>query len=301
MRLLFATIICSFLFIGSPVFAHEVLVLQSFKAAPFDEALHGFKAVCRAETKTVIISDGERFDIGKSIREEKPEIILAIGASALKQAIKINNTPIVYLMVLNPEKIIRERTNVTGVHMMIPPGKYLDLMEKLEMPKLKVGILYDTAHSEMLIKRIMQAAGTRGIEITAKEVRSPKDVPYMLQRMKGSFNLFWMLPDTSVVTPETVEYLLLFTQRIGVPIFTFADKYLELGAMVSLEINSFDLGKQGGEIVNMILAGERISEIPYTEARKSVLRVNRKIAAKLGINLNALASSLHTEAPSQNR
>lgn len=229
MRVLFATMLCSFIFFGTPVFAHEILVIQSFKAGPFDEALRGFKAACRSETKTVMVSDGERFDIGKTVREEKPEIILAIGASALKQAIKIRNTPIIYLLVLNPEKMVIGRENVTGVHMVIPPDKYLDLMEKLNLPGLKVGILYDPAHSDILMKRIMQTAGSRGIEITAKEVRNPKDVPEMLQRMKGSFNTFWMLPDPSVVTPDTVDYLLLFTQQFGVPIVTFAGKYLELG------------------------------------------------------------------------
>lgn len=277
------------------------MVVQSLKAGPFDEALQGFKAVCRAETKTVMVPDGERFDIGKIVQVEKPEIILAIGASALKQAIKIRNTPVIYLMVLNPEKIARGRENVTGVHMIIPPEKYLDLMERLNLPKLRVGILYNPSQSDNLMKRITQAARTRGIEIIANEVHRPKDVPDALQRIKGTFNIFWMLPDTSVVTSETVDYLLLFTQEKRIPIIAFAEKYLEMGAMISLEIDSFDLGKQGGEIANRILSGERPTEIPYTEPRKSVLKINRKIAVKLGINLNPLASTLHTDSPSQNQ
>jgi putative ABC transport system substrate-binding protein len=287
--------LCSFIFFGTPVFAHEILVLQSFKAGPFDEALRGFKAVCRSETRTVVVSDGEKFDIGRTVREEKPGLILAIGAGALKQAIKIRNTPIIYLMVLNPEKMIRGRENVTGVHMIFPPEKHLDLMEKLNLPRLKIGILYDPDHSENLMKRISQSAASRGIEIVAREVRKPKEVPDVLERMKGSFNILWMLPDPSVVTPDTVEYMLLFTQQFRVPIVTFASKYLEMGAMISIEIDSFDLGKQGGEIANRILGGERNADIPFTTARKSIIRVNRTIAAKLGINLNSLGPSVHTE------
>jgi putative ABC transport system substrate-binding protein len=287
--------LCSIIFIGTPVYAHEILVLQSFKAAPFDEALRGFKAVCRSDTRTVMVSDGEKFDIGKTVREEKPDIILAIGAGALKQAIRVRNTPIIYMMVLNPEKMLKGRENVTGVNMIIPPERHLELMEKLNLPRLKVGILYDPANSDLLVKRILQAAASRGIDITAKEVRKPKDVPDMLERMKGAFNLFWMLPDPSVVTPDTVEYLLLFTQQLGVPIVTFASKYLEMGAMISIEIDAIDLGKQGGEIANRILGGGRISDIPNATARKSVIRVNRKIAAKLGINLSSLGPSVHAE------
>jgi putative tryptophan/tyrosine transport system substrate-binding protein len=295
LKVFFASMLCSFLFFGTPVFAHEILVLQSFKTGPFDDALRGFKTVCRSEMETVIVSDRERFDFVKTVREVNPRLILAIGAGALKQAIKISNTPIIYLMVLNPEEMIRGRENVTGVRMIIPPEKYLDVMEKLNLPRLKIGIIYDPAHSYLLMKRIMQAAVSRGIDITAKEVRKPKDVPDMLERMKGSFNLFWMLPDPSVVTADTVEYLLLFTQQYRVPIVTFADKYLQMGAMISLDIDSFDLGKQGGEIANRIIAGGKISDIPYTSARKPLLRVNHKIATKLGINLNSLGSSVQTE------
>jgi putative tryptophan/tyrosine transport system substrate-binding protein len=295
LRLLLAIILCSLIVLGTPVFAHEILVIQSFKAVPFDEALRGFSSVCSSGTRTVIVSDRERFDIEKTVREEKPGLILAVGANALKQAIRIRNTPIIYLMVLNPDKMIRGRENITGVRMIIPPEKYLDVMEKLNLPRLKIGILYDPAYSDTLVKNIMQAAGSRGIDITAKAVRKPKEVPDMLERMKGSFNLFWMLPDPSVVTADAVEYLLLFSQQYRVPIVSFADKYLRMGAMISLDIDSFDLGRQGGEIANRILAGGKITDIPYTTARKPVLRVNRKISAKLGINLNSLDSSVQTE------
>ena len=195
MRVLFATILCFVLFSGTPARARGSFWLSSSsRAGPFDEALRGFKAACRAETKTVMVTDGERLDIGKTVREEKPALILAIGASALKQVIKITNRPIIYLLVLNPEQMIRGRENVTGVHMVIPPEKYLELMEKLNLPSLKVGILYDPAHSATMMKRISQAAGSRGIDMTAKEVHKPKDVPDTLERMKGSFNLFWMPP-----------------------------------------------------------------------------------------------------------
>jgi putative tryptophan/tyrosine transport system substrate-binding protein len=301
LRVLFATMLYSMLFFGTPVFAHEILVIQSFKAGPFDEALRGFKAACRAETKTVMVADGDRFDIGKTVREEKPAIILAIGAGALKQAIKITHTPIIYLLVLNPERMIRGRENVAGVHMVIPPEKYLELMERLNVPRLRVGILYDPAQSAILMKRIMQAAASRGIVITAKEVRKAKEVPDVLNRMKGSYNLFWMLPDPTVVTTDAVDYLLVTTQQSGVPIVTFAEKYIEMGAMISLELDSFDLGKQGGEIANRILGGGKVTDIPYTEVRKSVTRVNRKIAAKLGINLNSLGSAILTEMSPRNR
>ena len=106
--------------------------------------------------------------------------------------------------------------------------------------------------------------------------------------MKGSFNLFWMLPDSTVVTPETFEFLLLFTQQNRTPVVTFAGKYVNTGALASLDIDGFDLGKQSGEMANRVLDGTRVSDIPTAEARKSVIKINRKVASKLGINIAGL-------------
>jgi putative ABC transport system substrate-binding protein len=124
-----------------------------------------------------------------------------------------------------------------------------------------------------------------GIEIAAREVRSPREVPEQLKRMKASCNVFWMLPDPTVVTPETVEFILLYTQQNRMPVVTFAGKYVDTGALFSLDIDGFDLGKQAGEMAVRLLSGTDVSEVRETGARKAVMKVNRKVAEKLGIDL----------------
>jgi putative ABC transport system substrate-binding protein len=227
------------------------------------------------------------------VREEQPEFILAIGADALQRVKKIRNIPIIYTMVLNPEKIAGAASNITGVSMNIPLEKYLGLMEKLNLPKLRVGLFYDPAQSEELLKRIQHSAQLKGIEITAKEVHKWQEVPDLLNKMKGSFTLFWMLPDPMIVTPEIVKHLLLYAQRNGVPIVTFAGKYVDQGALISLEIDSFDMGQQAGEMANRVLDGTLASSIPNAEARKGVMKINRAVASTLGINLNSLENSMN--------
>ncbi|HEX2769659.1 MAG TPA: ABC transporter substrate binding protein [Geobacteraceae bacterium] len=263
---------------------------------PFDEALRGFRSVCKADSKTVVVAGAEGVDVSRTIRDERPALILAIGADALQRLKKIRDIPIIYAMVLNPEKIAGRGDNIAGVNMNLSPGKYLGLMEKLNLPNLRVGILYDPAQTGNMLENIRQTALAKGIEITAKEVHNPKEVPELLMGMKGAFNLFWMIPDPTVVTPETVEFLLLFTLQSGVPVVTFAGKYVDEGALFSLDISSFDLGMQAGEMANMVLDGTRVSELPETEARKAILRINRKVAQKLGIKLDVIAPINQTES-----
>lgn len=286
MRTLSLTFLFSLLLSAASAFAGDVLVLQSMRVKPFDDVLRGFTSICKRESKTVVVADMEGTDFISMAHKEHPELILAIGAEALNKVKNIRDIPVIYSMVLNPDKITGGEKNFTGVNMNIPPEKYLSMLEKLKLSKLKIGILYDPVKSGNIIKKIRQAARSRNIEIITKEIRHSKEVPELLAKMKDSCDLFWMLPDSTVVTPETVEFLLLFSQQNRKPVITFAGKYVENGAVVSLDIDGFDLGKQAGEIANRVLGGVAISDIPDTDARKAVMRINRKVAAKLGINLN---------------
>jgi len=291
LRILFITFLISLFFSGVNAFAGDILVLQSMRVKPFDDALAGFRSTCNGASRLIMVADTEGTDFVRMAQKERPELILAIGAEALNKVVNVSGIPVIYLMVLNPEKITGGGKNFVGVNMNIPPDKYLSLMEKLNLHRLKIGVFYDPAKSGNFMRTIRQTAGSRGIEITAREVRHSKEVPELLSEMKGSFDLFWMLPDTTVVTPETVEFLFLFSRQNRIPIISFAGKYLETGALASLEIDGFDLGKQAGEMATRILGGTAVSDIPKADARKAIMKVNRKIAAKLGVNLSSLDAS----------
>jgi putative ABC transport system substrate-binding protein len=104
--------------------------------------------------------------------------------------------------------------------------------------------------------------------------------------MKGKIDAFWMLPDLTAITPETVEYLLLFSLENTIPILTFAEKYVELGALMSVGIDAFDIGTQAGEMAENILSGRDVKNIQRVDARKAVISINLKVARKLGITID---------------
>ena len=96
-----------------------------------------------------------------------------------------------------------------------------------------------------------------------------------------------MLPDITVVTPETVESMLLFSMENNIPILAFSEKYLELGAMLAIGIDPFDIGSQAGEMAQNIFAGgNNKKEDRHIDARKALVSVNLGIARKLGIAID---------------
>lgn len=281
-------IIIALILLGSAAHARDVLVIQGLRVKPHDEAVRGFRSACDADARRLYLADLEGTDIVRLVREEQPRLILAIGPEALKKVRPIKNVPIVYLMVVNPQTIVKGNRNSTGVAMNVPPEKFFDLLTRISPKPRVVGLIYDPAKTGHLVKRAQQAARARGIELAAREVGSSREVPEALNGMKGAIDALLMLPDTTVVAPETVELFILASQENKVPVIGFAGKYVEMGALASLDIDGFDQGRQAGEMAVKILNGTDVADLPGTEARSATVKVNRGVAKKLGITLGSL-------------
>ena len=285
MKKLFLVIITLICFGPATARAHDVLVVQGLRVMPHDEALHGFRSACGADMRKLYLADLEGTDIARLVREEQPRLILAIGADALKKLRPVKDVPIVYLMVVTPQMMVKGSRNITGVAMNVPPEKYLELLARISPRPKSVGVVYDPAKTGHLVKRAQQEARAYGIDLLAREVRSPREVATAVNNLKGMVDALWMLPDTSVVTPETVELFLLTSQENNIPVISFAGKYVEMGALAALDIDVFDQGRQAGEMAVKILNGTAIADLPAAEARHAPVKINQSVAKKLGITL----------------
>jgi putative ABC transport system substrate-binding protein len=264
----------------------NIVAVQSLKIKPYEEALKGFQSFCNVKTEEVLIPEHEEAEIVKEIRRIKPDMILAFGGEALSKVRKIKDVPIVYLMVLNPPNSISKQGNITGVSMNIPPEKQLSLLKEVLHEVKRVGLLYNPARTGYLVEEVRHSAEMLGIKLVIKEVHKPNEVPSTLDSMRDGIDAFWMLPDTTVVTPKTVESFFLFSLENRIPVLTFSDKYLELGAMISVSIDAFDIGRQAGKMAKDILSGLDIKNFPRVDAQMAILTLNLKVAKTLGIRVN---------------
>jgi len=271
----------------------ETVAVQSVRVEPYERAFKGFKSISGTQIQRIVISETQGVDIPKEIKRIKPDIVLAIGKDALTTVKSIKNIPIVYLMVLNPQGLLSEQKNITGVSMNISPEKQLRaLLEALPQTK-QIGLVYDPNRTAYLVKDAQHAARKMDVTLLAKTASGSKEVPSLIADMKGKIDAFWMVPDITVMTPDTVEFLILFSMENNTPLLAFSEKYLELGAFMSTAIDPFDMGVQAAEMANSILRGKHAKSIQQANARKMIVSTNLMIAGKLGIHLN-LARALET-------
>ncbi|MDY7031239.1 MAG: ABC transporter substrate binding protein [Thermodesulfobacteriota bacterium] len=265
---------------------YDIVAVQSTRIPPYEDAIKGFRSICNFNIRRIIISESTSAEVVRKIRRIQPDLILAIGMDAFSVVKGIRDTSIVYLMVLNPQSLLSGEKNITGVSMNIPQRKQLLTLLKL-LPHIKsIGLIYNPKNTGHLAERAKDAAKKAGVSLMATEIHSPKEVPSALQKMKGRIDTFWMLPDYSVITKETLEFLLLFSIESRIPILTFSEKYVELGALISIGIDSFDMGVQAGEMAKKILSGINVTGIQRVEARKLAISVNLKVAEKLEIRID---------------
>jgi putative ABC transport system substrate-binding protein len=264
----------------------EAVVVQSARFAPYEEALKGFQRVCRADITRIVISELKRKNVVERIDEINPDIIIAIGMDALLKVKMIRDIPIVYLMILNPQSIISGEKNISGISMHISREKQLLILSEALPHVKRVGLVYDPEQTGYFVERARETAASMGLDLIANEVHSARDVPSSIKDLEGKIDAFWMIPDTTVITPETVEFLLIFSLENKTPILTFSEKYVELGALISIDTDPLAMGSQAGEMANRILSEKDYAYVERTDAKKEIIHINLKIAKNLGITMD---------------
>ncbi|MEW5744688.1 MAG: ABC transporter substrate binding protein [Nitrospirota bacterium] len=281
----FLDVLIILLFFSPLSLAHalDIVVVKSAGIKPYNDALEGFKSACKCTVIEINLSKTEKQDIARRILALSPDAVLAIGTDAFRQVRTIREVPVFYSMVLPSESLDDAPGNISGVSMQIPPELYLGSLLELFPHARRLGIVYDPNSTGSFVREAARVARDKGVELVLREAGAPREVPSLVEGMRDKIDLFWMLPDATVVNSETVNAMLLFSFQHNIPLFSFSDKYVEMGALAALTISPYDLGVQTGEIARAVLSGQAGRGPLRVNARKTVLSVNRKIARKLGI------------------
>ncbi|HZY31093.1 MAG TPA: ABC transporter substrate-binding protein [Candidatus Methylomirabilis sp.] len=272
--------------------AANIVALKSADVDVYNDALDGFKTVARRAQVSEYDMEGDlqrgRRFLARLKSGPKPDLIFAIGIWALQVVIEeARDIPVVFAMVLNPSAVIGpEPRNITGASMNVPIEQQIALLKKTSPQVRRIGAVYDPSKTGFLVKQAERIARDQGVRLLAKAIVSPKDSFGALDAMQGEIDALWILPDVTVLAPESVQYMLLFAFRNKIPLLGLSENQARMGALFGLSFGSgVDIGSQAGEMANEILSGRRAEEIPFTTARKLKLTVNLKTAGKLGLQI----------------
>ena len=106
-----------------------------------------------------------------------------------------------------------------------------------------------------------------------------------LEKLSIKVDALWLLPDRTVMTPQSFEYMLLTSYRKHIPLIAISEKYVQQGALMTLKIDYQKMGRQAGRIAEQILNSSIRKKRITLFARGSKLVINMKTAEKLGIKV----------------
>jgi putative ABC transport system substrate-binding protein len=276
---------------ATPAAPADVAVLMSANVDAYRDALKGFRSSLRHRIAAEYDMGGDLKAGRKALAEMrskvKPDLILAVGVWALQVlAEESPDVPVVYAMVLNPPSVIGDgKRNITGASMNVPVKSTMELVRKLGPQIRRVGVVYSPAKTGYLMRRAEAAAREEGLQLSAREIGSPREAIAAVEALQESgIDALWIPPDETILAPEVIQHILLLSYAKKLPVIGLSERQAQLGAILSLQFGSSeDIGRQAAELANSILDGRAASELPYTTVRQVNVTVNLRAAQKLGL------------------
>lgn len=277
-------------FFSTPAAAVEIAILKSSNIKAYTDAVDGFKAAApNGSTFEEYDLDGD-LDRGRKlarkIRASNAALVLAVGLkAALAAKLEIVDTPIIYVMVLDPSKHDLTAPNMTGILLEVPLDRQLGAIRSLLPGQRRVGVLYDPSKTSAVVEEARRQAKAYGLELVAVQVSSEKDVPASLRTLLPTVGALWLVPDSTVLTDESLRYILNTALDQKVPVIGFSPEFARSGALLSLSANYGDIGRQAGGLARRILDGQVRLPLKAVPADRIKMALNVKTARFLGIDI----------------
>jgi putative ABC transport system substrate-binding protein len=269
--------------------AEDIVILKSHDLEPFNQAVAGFVAACPEHITEYDLrgTKKEESSIIQRLTAAKPHLIVAIGPLAAQVAREhLRNVPMIFVMVSNPPKHGLQGANLAGVSLDIPVQTQLARYKALVPTLQTLGVIYDPTKTGVMVTEARSTVATLGLQLLAAPVSTPKEVPAALRSLLGKIDALWMLPDDTVVTPESFKFLLLTAFENNLPFVTVSDIFVEAGALASLSPDYTDVGRQGCQLATDIESGRlRLAQAMVVPPAKVNLAINLKTASKIGLTL----------------
>jgi len=274
------------------VFSSNIAVITRKNIIPYETFLNGFNnsfkksKISQEKIKEFYFEPNLNIDdLNEKIVSFKPDLIITVGSGALKYALKqLPDIPIIYSMIINPETIegIHQK-HVSGVSMLASIDDKFVMLKKI-IPNVKsVGAVYNPSECGKEVRAAITSAKKVGLELKAVPVPSSKETITAMDNVMASVDAYLLFFDRKVLNQQTFSHLLSLSFRKKIPIIGLSEKYVNLGALFSLDVEINDISSTVLRCAELIINEGRECSINKTKSLPWELTVNKKIADKMGI------------------
>lgn len=280
-----------FLDLSSITSAQEVAILKSADISAYSETISAFTSALPSSFQITRVYD-LRGDMEKArllarrIRASKAKVVLAVGLKAAFAAkLEIPDIPVIFCSVLDPEKYGLPTTNMVGVSLNVPFSQSLQSLHTLAPKVTRIGVLFDPEKTHEMHEQLLHDAQALGIKVISEEVHQEQDVVAALHGLKDHIDALWLLPDSTALTENTLDFLMSTALEADIPVVGFSAALVRSGALIGTYFHFADIGTQAAQLTEQIIRQTSSSLfgkiIPPEPVHQSI---NQKSARYLGFS-----------------
>ncbi|MBF0464668.1 MAG: hypothetical protein HQK88_07835 [Nitrospirae bacterium] len=266
---------------------YDVVIVESSAYKIYEDVISGFERTCNCNVKKIIPADMYGDTTLNEIYNSRPRLVFAIGSKALQYLSGINDLPVIYTMVHDPKPLINDKKNFIGITMDIPYEKQLSTIASIFTSVKRLGIVYHTGNSvgPPAINHILNKAASLGITVTEGKFHDSKDLVTVVDNMDGNIDALWLIPDVLMASPAIIEHIMLYSINYKVPVFSFTDKHLDMGACLSIMTKPDDMGTQSGELASSMISGGSHPDNLINQSQYATVTINKIVTSKMKVTI----------------
>lgn len=274
-------------------------ITQIAEHPALDNAREGFKEAILELSKDdniVFIERNAQGDIAtaqiiaEGFKKDKVDMIYAIATPSAQAAFNIiRDIPIMISAVTDPvaagivESLEKPNTNVSGTSDMAPIGKQLELLLDLNINPKTIGFIYNTSekNSEVQLQILKKEADILGISVEPLGITSISEIEKGIDVLLNRVDVLYTPADNLIAS--SIRFLTSKANEKKIPVIGAEIAHVESGALATLGVDYFGLGKQTGHMAHRVLEGESILDMPIEIASNPSISINIKTAKILGL------------------
>ena len=232
-------------------------------------------------------------NIAQRFVSQKYPLIFAIATPAAQiMANATDRTPIVATAVTDFEvaKLVKSNqkpeTNVTGSSDLNPVAEQVKLMLELFPDAKRVGTIYNSSeiNSQFQVAILKEEIQKRGLNLVELTVSSVNDVQQTAQSMIDKVDVIYVPTDNIIASAMPV--LTKITTPAGIGIIAGEEGPLKGGALATVGVDYYNLGRIAGEMGADILEGKsQPQNMPIRYQTEFKAKINANVAEKIGLKI----------------
>ena len=299
--LVFTLVLFSTFNIGAEEF--EIGVSQFVEHPSLDLAREGFvdqlakEGFVEGENLTIDLQNAQADfataqTIAQRFKQNRPDLVLAIATPSAQTAANIlSDIPALITAVTDPVEagvvtsMENPGGNITGTTDMNPVAKQLELIKDF-LPEIKtLGVLYNPGevNSVVQVDIAKEKAKEMNIELEEGTVSNSSEVSLAVSSLIDSVDAIYVPTDNIIVS--AMPTVLQTAYNNNIPVFSSENNSVEQGAIATLGIDYYQLGRQTGSMAAKILNGADPSDIAVESSDELKLYINKSSAEKIGLKI----------------